>query len=701
MSNFPVHKPNFENIPDPLRDLLWAVWIAEPRPDKPGKYNKPPLCTKTLQKIGSNKPELFSSFNEARTTYLERGCSGVGVLLNGTGLIGVDIDDYEVLIKTKPEVRTWLNKAIKRGVYCEASPSGSGRRLFLYGALPENGRGRKHGSLEIYSNTRFLTVTGHTGKRNGTRVTYQSLIESQDLIDEFLKFLPSAPTSNAESVFSTDRTGTIDPENLPIAIHTKLPGLFMTGDDVLPGRFRSLYEGDIADYKDDHSAADLGLISFARKSGLTADEADALFRSSKLYRDKWDQKRGEVTYGELTISKAYANGEQVALDQKVSTANHRLENPDTYTPIYHLNGMPPRRFAGPQLPSGARLFPLNATSTMVGLGGTGKTTTALSIATHIAAGKPWNHLPLESRKVVFASVEETQDELNRKFGATTDKWSPSERNQAIANLRLISLHGKDARLTAAKGRQVDASGWTQHLITFCHEFELTDGVIFLDHLQGLASGDLNLSDTATAICREANNLASATASAVVILSHTSKGKISTTSAELNQGFASGSLAFENAMRQTIGLVPISDEEAKVYGVSEERKDYVWLGLPKNSYGEAESGIWLKRSYNSRFHTVTIEPAALEKPTKPGYKSGSDRILDCVLKHIESHPWTTKNAIEKLAGLNSNFKASAKAVRKVIDAAVESGVLNTHVVTATDRSQHNLSKQVKEVLRAPG
>ena len=53
-----------------------------------------------------------------------------------------------------------LEEAIDKGIYCEISPSGKGSRLFSLGQLPINCP-KKQGSLEIYDDGRFLTVTGH------------------------------------------------------------------------------------------------------------------------------------------------------------------------------------------------------------------------------------------------------------------------------------------------------------------------------------------------------------------------------------------------------------------------------------------------------------------------------------------------------------------------------------------------------------
>jgi len=152
-------KPRFDHIPDALKQQPWAVWIAEPRPGKPGKFNKAPRCPKSGYKIGVNQPEKFGTFAEAHAAYEAGGYTGVGVLLTSNGIIGVDIDDYKDTFATKPDVKQWVLRAVDEGAYGEYSPSGRGLRLFMRGKLP--GSGRKSGPMEIYDDVRFLTVTGH------------------------------------------------------------------------------------------------------------------------------------------------------------------------------------------------------------------------------------------------------------------------------------------------------------------------------------------------------------------------------------------------------------------------------------------------------------------------------------------------------------------------------------------------------------
>ena len=72
--------------------------------------------------------------------------------------------------------------------------------------------------------------------------------------------------------------------------------------------FTRLWNGDSSDFGGDQSRADMelcGLLAFY--TGRNAVQMDNLFRSSLLYREKWDEKRGALTYGEKTIEEAIKN----------------------------------------------------------------------------------------------------------------------------------------------------------------------------------------------------------------------------------------------------------------------------------------------------------------------------------------------------------------------------------------------------------
>lgn len=74
------------------------------------------------------------------------------------------------------------------------------------------------------------------------------------------------------------------------------------------GRFRRLWQGDITMHGDDHSAADQALTNrLAFWTGRDPARMDRLFRASGLFREKWDERRGDRTYGQRTIQLAIAD----------------------------------------------------------------------------------------------------------------------------------------------------------------------------------------------------------------------------------------------------------------------------------------------------------------------------------------------------------------------------------------------------------
>lgn len=157
--------PQFENIPIELQSQPWAVWKAEPRPGTSGKFNKAPRSPISGKKIGANQPALFGTYTQAHAAYKAGDYTGIGVLLTGNGIVGVDIDNYKEIFESRAAVKKWVMTAIRFGTYCEKSPSGTGLRLFMLGTLPASGR--KSDNLEIYDNVRFLTVTGHMIRSKG------------------------------------------------------------------------------------------------------------------------------------------------------------------------------------------------------------------------------------------------------------------------------------------------------------------------------------------------------------------------------------------------------------------------------------------------------------------------------------------------------------------------------------------------------
>ena len=70
-------------------------------------------------------------------------------------------------------------------------------------------------------------------------------------------------------------------------------------------RFLELWSGGWEKRYGSQSEADLALTGLlAEYIGNNPSQIDRLFRESTLYRDKWDETRGDNTYGERTIALA-------------------------------------------------------------------------------------------------------------------------------------------------------------------------------------------------------------------------------------------------------------------------------------------------------------------------------------------------------------------------------------------------------------
>jgi hypothetical protein len=523
-----------------------------------------------------------------------------------------------------------------------------------------------------------------------------ALINGQHLAKSFIDLFRANGTSTAKPI-SNISTKPIILTPIPDEIKIRLPELFSPA--TVDNKYQQIFEGNLTYYNNDHSKADLALSGYLARKGLSQAEADQVIRGSRLYRAKWDQNHGPTTYGQLTLTKAFTDVQVPALPNtqpKNVKAPPLFASPAAYRPTYFPNGMSPRQFVGPKICEGIRLFPANALSTLVALGAMGKTTLLISIASHVAAGKSWNGDPLRQQKAVMFFCEEDQNEVNRKFSAITSSWSQEERQAAEENLLLIPLVGVDARLTTIDKGHHGGSGVTEQIIGLLNQFEVKDGLVILDHMQGFTAGDLNLSETATAISREANKIVRCTGGAVVLAAHISKNNIKAT--EFEQGFAVGSLAFENATRQMSGLIPMSEEQAKKYGLEGLKRDYVWLSIAKNSYGRTTDGVWLKKVLSPEYHTITLEPALLSIPIPAAKLSENQKIAKRIADYVAKHPNSTKNTLDRISGVNGEFKASKVKVRDCLKVMLETGEIEIHIVTAKERLEHSIPKQVKDVLR---
>ncbi len=142
---------------------------------------------------------------------------------------------------------------------------------------------------------------------------------------------------------------------------------------------------------------------------------------------------------------------------------------------------------------------------------------------------------------------------------------------------------------------------------------------------------------------------------------------------------------------------MSEEQAKKFGLQETRKDYVWLGLAKNSYGDSSVGIWLKKVFSPAYSAVVFEPIELSIPISESRLTELQKIQKRVVEYLKSHHFTTKNNLEMLSGIKNSLKASKAQVRAAVQSLLDSGEIVQRKIDDNERKTHNLPKQIKEIL----
>ena len=157
--------PQFDNIPEELKKLhRWIVWRAEGSAGtKPKKVPYDPTLP-TDHRASSTDPHTWGTYDQAVAAYMDGDYTGIGIVLDNDGLVGIDLDQCMVNGNPSAEAMALMHKL---GVeYIEASPSGTGLRGFGYAEKLEKGvNGTLDGlKIELYSNVRFMTVTGHVLK---------------------------------------------------------------------------------------------------------------------------------------------------------------------------------------------------------------------------------------------------------------------------------------------------------------------------------------------------------------------------------------------------------------------------------------------------------------------------------------------------------------------------------------------------------
>ena len=257
-------------IPDELTRLKqWVCWTSDKLPKNP--Y--------TGQNAKSNDPSTWSDYGTACQAVERFNFNGVGFMF-APPYFGVDLDD----VSDNQDLIDEFVESLRS--YTEWSTSGTGIHIICKGKLPDGAR--RKGKVEMYSERRYFIMTGNLYDAQYTEIV--DCTEQIKVLHHKYLFTPSpkALSKQVEKINLDDR------EIIDKARECKTGSLFQL---LYAGNWEGLYPSQ--------SEADLALcnqLAFWTQKDET--QMDRIFRSSGLYRSKWDKKRGQFTYGQVTIQKA-------------------------------------------------------------------------------------------------------------------------------------------------------------------------------------------------------------------------------------------------------------------------------------------------------------------------------------------------------------------------------------------------------------
>lgn len=327
-----------KNIPEVLRAA--RQWV--------GFKSKIPIDAKTGRSGSSTDSSTWCDFQTALEGAVKYTLDGVGyVFKKSRWICGVDIDTCRnpETGELSPEARDIVDSL---NSYTEISPSGYGVHIYVEVAegfsldgfkkngvrLPPNGieryvmkdgkRVKKEPEIEFYLEGRYFTVTGNA---IGTqRTVNERTTELLQVLERFAKRVPKKQSSSTIS-------GAVGLSMSDSAVIDKARAA-ENGD-----KFQRLYSGDISDFGS-HSEADLALCSLlAFWCNRDAVQIDRIFRTSGLMRDKWNERHGSDTYGQMTISEAVKSCTAVynPAEYRQQVIEHTLEtfSPESFDSSTH------------------------------------------------------------------------------------------------------------------------------------------------------------------------------------------------------------------------------------------------------------------------------------------------------------------------------------------------------------------------------
>jgi hypothetical protein len=467
-------QPQFEKMPLELKEIAhWVVWRAEGGGGtKPIKVPYDPTLPNSRAK--SNDSQTWGTYEQAETAFMEGGYTGVGFVLNGDRVVGIDID--HCVVDGTPSAAS-MSLMRQLGVkYIETSPSGTGIRGFGYAQNLEKGvNGTIEGlKVELYSDLRFLTVTGHV-LSNGPLCQLDGFKELADKIRETSggKLVPHAAAGALE-----DR-------------HAVWIGQVISGD---------VYHDALRDLAG-------SMIASGMQAGAVVSLLRGLMHSSySLHDDRWKARAAEIPKLVDSAAKKYAP-QTVDLSRLLQFQDAKPEEPESPNRFKMLTAAQLAQ-AEPIKWTIRGLLPQVGLAALYGPSGSGKSFLTLDLSASVAAGVPeWYGMRVTKCPVTYC-VLEGEGGMGKRVAA----WEKYNAKKMPDCLQFI-VQQFDITMAAD----------VEELALAIRVAGGADGLIVLDTLNRAAPGsDENSSKDMGVIIANAKALQQLTGGTVLLVHHTGK-----------------------------------------------------------------------------------------------------------------------------------------------------------------------------------
>lgn len=261
----------FNNIPTEMQAFnQWVCWRYEALDAI--KPTKVPYSALTGRKASVTDSQTWCSFDQAVNAAQGGWYSGIGfVLTENDPFAFIDLDDTKgdkALLDRQMEIYQSFDS------YAERSPSGTGLHIIVKGSIPS---GRKRKFTEVYSSSRYMTMTGDVYRDH-------PIVDCNEQLNNLWEQLGGS--NESASIY----LGLAD-EKEPDSTIIERAANAANGE-----KFNDLYQGNWQNYYSSQSEADLALINIIAFYTQSRIQIVRIFRASALGQREKAQRQDYVNF---------------------------------------------------------------------------------------------------------------------------------------------------------------------------------------------------------------------------------------------------------------------------------------------------------------------------------------------------------------------------------------------------------------------